>query len=112
MTTPFRPARGEDPGSEILVVFLFEPDGRFREARIDDFGSRATMDKDAARERLEVRMNELDGARLCDILVSPFSIVHDGTDFGFIREPETEGIALQPGNSMAFFQPWDGYYDT
>jgi len=94
------------------VVFLFEPDGRFREARIDGFGSRAEMDRDAARARLDERMNELEGAAFCDIRVAPFSIEHDGTEFGFIPEEETGGIGLQPGNSMAFFEPWDGYYDT
>ena len=112
VTTPFRPAGGDDPGEEFLAVFLFEPDGRFREARIDSFGSRATMNRDAARTRLDERMNELEGATFCDITVSPFAINQEGTEFGFIPEEETGGIELQPGNSMAFFEPWDGHYDT
>ena len=104
--------RGDDPGAEYLAVFLFEQTGKFREARIDDFGPRATMEPEAAHKRLEFRMNELEGATLGDIVISPFSITHDGTEFGFIPEKETGGIELQPGNSMAFFPPWDGYYDT
>ncbi len=112
VTEPFCPAGDDTPGAEYLAVFLFEADGKFREARIDDLGPRATMDSDAAVKRLEFRMNELGGASFCDIEVSPFSIQHDGTEFGFIPEAETGGIELQPGNSMAFFPPWDGYYDT
>lgn len=112
VTEPFRPAGDEDSGAEYLAVFLFERDGKFSEARIDDLGPRATMDYDAAKKRLDFRMSELKGATFCDIEVSPFSIQHDGTEFGFIPEVETGGIELQPGNSMAFFPPWDGYYDT
>ena len=108
----FVPARDEDGGGEYLSVFVWEADGRFREARIDNFGPRATMDKDLARSKHEERMNELAGAVFCDILVSPFSVQHDGAEFGFIPQEETGGIELQPGNSMAFFPPWDGYYDT
>ena len=112
VTTPFRPARGDDPGAEFLAVFLFEPDGKFREAYIDDLGTRAEMDNDAAQALLEKRMSQLEGAKFCDISVSPFSIEHDGTEFGFIPEQETGGIELHPGNYMAFFEPWNGDYDT
>ncbi len=70
------------------------------------------MDKDSARTLLDRRMSELEGATFCDIRVAPFSTDHNGTEFGFIPEEETGGIELQPGNYMAFFDPWDGYYDT
>ena len=112
ITTPFCAAGGDDPGAEFLAVFLFEPGGKFREARIDCFGPRAAMDEGIAKDRLEERMAELNGAVFCDILVSPFSVQFEGTEFGLIAEQETGGIELQPGNSMAFFPPWDGYYDT
>ena len=112
VTTPFRPACGDDAGAEYLAVFLFEANGDFREARIDDFGSRSTMDKDVALTRLGERMSELVGAKFCDIEIAPFSVDYEGTQFGFIPQDETGGIELHPGNSMAFFEPWDGYYDT
>ena len=112
VTTPFRPATDDDPGEEYLAVFIFEADGAFREARIDSFGPREGMDEEAAKQRAEERMKELGSVIFTDIIVSPFSIEHQGTKFGFIPEEETGGIELQPGNYMAFFDPWDGDYDT
>jgi len=44
--------------------------------------------------------------------------VQNGTKFGLVlREPEEEAdpwaVEMQPGNYMAFFEPWDsGEYDT
>jgi len=52
------------------------------------------------------------------IVVAPFKVDRLGTAFGLIlREPEEEGdvwaVEMQPGNYMAFFEPWDsGDYDT
>ena len=70
------------------------------------------MDKESAQVLLGQRMSELVGAKFCDIEVSHFSLQFDETEFGFIPQDETGGIELQPGNYMAFFPPWDGYYDT
>jgi len=112
VTTPFRPESKDIPGAEYLAVFLFESNGTFREARIDNLGSRAEMDKESAQVLLGQRMSELVGAKFCDIEVSHFSLQFDETEFGFIPQDETGGIELQPGNYMAFFPPWDGYYDT
>jgi hypothetical protein len=52
------------------------------------------------------------------IEVAPFAIERFGTTFGLVlREPEDEdevwAVEVQPGNYMAFFEPWDGGdYDT
>jgi len=67
VTTPFRPESKDIPGAEYLAVFLFESNGTFREARIDNLGSRAEMDKESAQVLLGQRMSELVGAKFCDI---------------------------------------------
>ena len=52
------------------------------------------------------------------IVIAPFSLDKFGTTFGLVlRQPEDEddpwAVQVQPGNYMAFFEPWDsGEYDT
>jgi hypothetical protein len=52
------------------------------------------------------------------IAIVPFVIERFGTTFGLVlREPEDEdevlSVELQPGNYMAFLEPWEsGEYDT
>ena len=118
VTTPFIAARADEGGREFVAVFLFEPNGRFREARIDDLGPRATLNHENARQLLEKRMAELGAIKYGRIEVTPFAIDRFGTTFGLVpRAPEDEDdgwwVELQPGNYMAFHEPWDsGEYDT
>jgi hypothetical protein len=118
VTTPFIPALGNEPGREYLAVFLFNSDGRLSEARIDDLGTRATLNREEARGLLDKRMAELGSLDYGRIEVKPFAIERFGTTFGLVpRAPEGEGdgwwVELQPGNYMAFHEPWDsGEYDT
>jgi hypothetical protein len=118
LTTPFEPAGPRGEGSEFVALYLFDADGKLLEAKIDNFGPRARMN-DADRRRLyEKRLEELGPVTLERIEVAPFAIERLGTTFGLvIREPEQEGdpwaVEAQPGNYMAFFEPWDsGEYDT
>jgi len=118
VTTPFLPALGTETGREFLAVFLFDSKGKFSEARIDDLGPRATMDHQQARRLLDRRMKELEPLDYGRIEVQPFAIERFGTTFGLVpRPPESEDeswwVELQPGNYMAFHEPWDsGEYDT
>ncbi|MGE3171368.1 MAG: hypothetical protein AB7O97_02005 [Planctomycetota bacterium] len=117
VTEPFVAASSDAPGCEFLAVYLFAADGAFVEARIDSLGPRSTMDVDAARSLLERRLAELGEASFESIAVQPFSVVRDGVTFGLIpREPEDDDegwwAVLQPGDYMAFTEPWDGFYDT
>jgi hypothetical protein len=56
--------------------------------------------------------------RFSRIEVAPFVVHRFGTEFGLVaREPDDEedawAVEMQPGNYMAFFEPWDsGEYDT
>jgi len=118
LTTPFVPAIGDSAGREFVALYLFDGQGRFREARIDDLGTRAQMDKEDARRVFEQRLAELGSVDYCRIEVQPFQLDRYGTTFGFVlRPPEEEGwgwwVIVEPGDYMAFHEPWDsGEYDT
>jgi hypothetical protein len=118
LTTPFEPAIDGNAGSEFVALYLFDSTGKLLEARIDDFGPRATLDHVKRRQVYDQRLQELGEVALERIEVAPFVVQRFGTNFGLIlREPEDEGeswaVEAQPGNYMAFFEPWDsGEYDT
>jgi len=118
LTTPFEPARGGRAGSEFVAMYLFDAAGKLLEARIDDFGPRASVDDGKRRQVYEQRLRELGDVTFERIEVAPFTVERFGTTFGLIpRPPEEEGeswwVELQPGNYMAFYEPWDsGDYDT
>lgn len=118
LTTPFEPGNhGEDNGQEFVALFLFHADGRFLEARIDDFGSRQRMDHEARQATYEARLAELGAVTFTRIEVEPFSVDRFGTTFGLVARPPEEDddswwVELLPGNYMAFTEPWDGSYDT
>jgi hypothetical protein len=118
LTTPFVPALGGEPGREFLALYLFNDVGDFLEAKIDDLGTRAQLDKDRARELYAQRIKELGPVTNSRIEIAPFQVERFGITFGLIpREPENEDdpiwVELHPGNCMAFHEPWDsGDYDT
>ncbi|SRR5258708_24456673 len=118
LTTPFEPAIGGKPGCEFVALFLFDNEGSFLEAKIESFGPRASQDDVKRREVYDTWLRELGPVSFERIEVAPFSVERFGTTFGLIpREPEGEddvwAVELQPGNYMAFFEPWDsGDYDT
>jgi hypothetical protein len=118
LTTPFVPAIGGKAGREFVALFLFDEDGKFLEARIDDLGTRAELDQKLASSIYEKRLAELGEVEFCRIEVQPFEVERFGTTFGLVpRPPEEEddvwAVEMQPGNYMAFFEPWDsGDYDT
>jgi hypothetical protein len=118
VTTPFVPALGDESGREFLAVYIFDPNGKLVEARIDDLGPRSGLDRARARQLLEQRMSELGPVDYGRIVVQPFAIERSGTTFGLVpRAPEAGDdrwwVEVQPGNYMAFHEPWDsGEYDT
>ena len=93
-------------------MYLFDPQGRFLEARIDDLGTRAELDAARARSVIEQRLAELGEVEHCRIEVQPFQLERFGTTFGFVpRPPEDDDdawwVEVEPGNYMAFHEPWD-----
>lgn len=118
LTTPFIPALGGKAGREFVALFLFDKQGRFVEARIDDLGTRAELDQKRAGSIYEQRLAELGEVEFGRIEVRPFAVERFGTTFGLVPRPPEEdddvwAVEMQPGNYMAFFEPWDsGDFDT
>ena len=121
MTTPFIPAT-RDAGREFIAVYIFDQQGKLLEARIDDLGPRATVDHAQAAQLFERRLADLGPVEFARIEVRPFQVDRFGATFGLVPRPpevddqdEDDGwwVELQPGNYMAFHEPWDsGEYDT
>jgi hypothetical protein len=118
LTTPFEPAGRDRSGGEYVALYVFDATGNLLEAKIDGFGSRATMNDEARRKKHQDRLAELGDLSFERIEVKPFSVERFGLQFGLIvRDPEDEhdvfAVELLPGNYMAFFEPWNsGEYDT
>ncbi len=117
LTTPFVP-RSSEGGGEYIALYLFDNAGNLLEARIDELGQRATMDRAERRRLYEARLFELGEVTYQRINVAPFALERFGTTFGLVvRQPVEKddiwAVEMQPGNYMAFFEPWDsGIYDT
>ena len=118
LTAPFEPGLHEKPGCEFNALYLFDRAGEFVDAQIESFGPRGTFDpkvKEAAYFRL---LEPLGPVTFQRIEVAPFEVERFGIKFGLIgRDCEDEddvlAVEVQPGNYMAFFEPWDsGEYDT
>jgi len=118
LTTPFDPGTdGADDGGEFVALYLFDRDGRFLEAKIDAFGSREQMDSAAAEAMYDTRLKDLGKVTFDRIEIEPFAVERFGTTFGLIvHEPDEDGtwwVTAEPGDYMAFSEPWDlGEYDT
>ena len=118
LTLPFEPAVGGCSGCEFVALYIFDDQGVLIEAKIDSFGPRASMDADARKNLYQQRLQELGEVSLELIEIAPFAVERFDTTFGLVlREPEEEedpwAVEVQPGNYMAFFEPWDsGEYDT
>jgi hypothetical protein len=120
LTTPFEPAGVDAPvsGCEYVALYLFDREGKLLEARIDSLGPRAKLDRKKRERLLLRRLDEIGPVTLQRIEVAPFSVDRFGTTFGLVLRDREEEVAArvveaQPGNYMAFSEPWDsGQYDT
>ena len=75
------------------------------------------MDQDERKRVFHAHIDALRPFDQQDIVVEPFGVERDGITFGLVpRPPEDDSdhwwVELRPGNFMAFFPPWDGFYDT
>jgi len=118
LTTPFEPAIGGHAGCEYVALYTFDMKGRLLDSQIESFGPRATAKGEEISAHYDAMLASLGKVTLGRIEVAPFKIDRFGTAFGLVlREPEDEedvwAVEVQPGNYMAFFEPWDsGEYDT
>ncbi len=76
-------------------------------------GERGAIER--AEAKLEEMLKQLGPIRFKDVKIKLFQVEVDGQTFGLVdaSEPEAEyeSIHLLP-NDLAFFEPWDGLYDT
>lgn len=104
--------------TDYICKFLFNSNGDLIDHKIVKIGIRGKY-KDADGVKEYVKLAPAKGTyEDADISIKPFSVLFDGIEFGFIlRTPEDEeeiwAVEFMPGNTMAFFEPWDsGVYDT
>lgn len=118
LTGPFEPARGGDPGGEFNALYLFDATGEFLSAEIESFGPRGSFDVEAKERAYRRLLDGLGPVTFQRIEVAPFEVDRFGTKFGLIGRDcdapdDLLAVEAQPGNYMAFFEPWDsGEYDT
>jgi hypothetical protein len=122
LTTPFLP--GEDStdmnptNRDFVAQYLFDQDGRFLEAKIDELDGPESLDGAEVDRAYRARLDELGKVTFGRIEVEPFAVTRFGAEFGLIAQaPEGPDdiwwVTAEPGNYMAFAAPWDcGIYDT
>jgi hypothetical protein len=100
------------------VLHTFDKDGTHLETQAWCAGTTSDGEREVI-GRAEAKLGELLAAlgpiKLGDVNVKLFQLEVDGRTFGLIdaSEPDDdyESIHLMP-NDLAFFEPWDGTYDT
>ena len=123
LTEPFVPG-----GEEFLALYLFDGQGQLVEAIIESFGlrtvpwwrpwSRPAMNPHARRATRDAWLAKIGPVSYGRIEIAPFSVKRFDVEFGLLvgDVDDDEGplyVELQPGNYMAFYEPWDsGHYDT
>lgn len=103
-------------GHAFVAVYLFNASGNLVGATIDDMGAHSAVERAAWQGAVERRFRELGRSVPRRIVMAPFAVERFGLEFGLIarkREDNRWIAEVQPGNDMAFFDPWDsGVYDT
>ncbi len=100
------------------VLHRFDPDGDHLGTDARFIGTSADGQADVvarAEAALAAVIGGLDNPEFCDVAIRLFSVEVDGQTFGLVDasdpDEEMERVVLLP-NDLAFFEPWDGAYDT
>ncbi len=100
------------------VLHTFTTDGRHRRTEAWFAGTTAQGEEEVgnrARKKRDEMVASLKDHVFCDVEVGLFSVQIDGFTFGLVdaSKPEEgyESVHLLP-NDFAFFEPWDGEFDT
>lgn len=102
----------EDKRQEYVVLYIFDQDGNHIETRSFRVGNTKSTNGEQIRKKLLEMIEQLGPIEYENIAVKPFTSVIDGIEFGLIPDNEYESIELQPSSTIAFFEPWNGDYDT
>jgi hypothetical protein len=106
--------------SSFIGLFLWKPDGSFDEVKYQAVARPSGIPiQQAVPAGEEDAFNKwvlsLGDYKLEEIEVAPFVTKFDGVPFGFVPQ-DIEGtmqIHVEPGNFIAYYEPWDGEdYDT
>ncbi len=117
----FSPGTADHPGSAYVGLFLWNPDGSFDEVRVDKVPRPGGLPPGqagpaGAEDLVDARLAELGDYVLEPIEVEPFTEKVDGVTFGWKvgqYEDGTYYINIEPGDFIAYYEPWDGLeYDT
>lgn len=97
---------------EYLVVYIFDREGNYLFTDHKNLGTAEEVKQIDEIQILESMINELGKVNFENIAVKPFKTVIDDIEFGLIEDEEFKGIQLMPSSTIAFFEPWNGEYDT
>ncbi len=102
---------GEQYKREYAVLYLFDKDGNFTEAKHEFAGTTDALLFDIE-SKIQEMVAKLGETEFCDIVVKPFQVKIDGFIFGLVPDETSQMIELQPSNAIAFSEPWEGEYWT
>jgi hypothetical protein len=122
LTTPFLTDEDspdlQPTNRDFMAQYLFDKDGRFLEAEIDELKVAESLDGAEIDRAYQARLDKLGKVTFDRIEIEPFAVERFGAEFGLITQaPEGPDdiwwVTVEPGNYMAFAAPWDcGIYDT
>jgi formate hydrogenlyase regulatory protein HycA len=104
--------RGEDWKAyrrEYCILFLFDKNGDLMSSQ---FQSEPLSRASYLDTYLKEWVAALGPVEYMDIEVKLFQVMIDGHVFGLVPNEEGKCIELQPSNTIAFYEPWDGAYHT
>ena len=108
------PQSDGSPTVDYVNTYIWDGSGDFLEAIFIKIGPRGNYKKETAAAIHREQENKWSDIIMGPIEVKPFSIDHEGTQWGLIPQ-EYDGhssVPLMPGNCICFFEPFDGTYDT
>ena len=102
----------EEKRKEYSVIYIFDKKGNLINTECKFIGFTNEIKFDKPKIELDNMMLNLGLIKFQDIKVKPFKTTIDNIVFGLIPVNENKSIILEPSNTIAFFEPWDGEYYT
>jgi len=101
---------------DYVCTYLFDADGDLVEHRIDGLGPRDNGTAKRGKQKQAEHLVALGKFQKTDIWIKPFTVQHDGAEFGLVVREITAGewvVDAVPGWTIMFTAPWAlGEYDT